>query len=163
LSPTFIIGHRGVGRDRLDPILSDSIPLPSLGYSHRMHRTWTSLGAAIGLFAVAAGAFGAHALGERLDPDLLAVWDTASRYAALHALALLAVGAAAERRPDSRPLRLSGGAFGLGVLLFSGSLWVLALSGQRWLGAVTPLGGVSFMVGWLALLLAARRSASASG
>ena len=123
-----------------------------------MSHTWTTLGAFLGLLAVACGAFGAHALRDHLEPELLVVWETGSRYAMFHALALLAVGIAAARRPDEPRLRVAGAAFGFGVALFSGSLWAMALSGQRWLGAVTPLGGVAFMVGWLALLLAARRA-----
>jgi uncharacterized membrane protein YgdD (TMEM256/DUF423 family) len=110
--------------------------------------------------AVAAGAFGAHALKSALTPDLLAVWHTAVQYQAWHALALLAVGLLMTNDPSGRRgrgLRAAAWLFAIGIVLFSGSLYLLALSGQRWLGAVTPLGGVAFLAGWLALAWAALR------
>ena len=91
--------------------------------------------------AVAAGAFGAHALKSVLTPDLLAVWHTAVQYQAWHALALLAVGLLMAKDPSGRRgrgLRAAAWLFAIGIVLFSGSLYLLALSGQRWLGAVTP-------------------------
>lgn len=116
---------------------------------------WMVLGAISGFVAVAAGAFGAHALKARLAPDLQAVFETGARYQMYHALALVVVGALLARAvPEAREiasLRLAGSLFLAGTLLFSGSLYVLALSGQRWLGAVTPLGGLCFLGGWLAL------------
>jgi uncharacterized membrane protein YgdD (TMEM256/DUF423 family) len=116
---------------------------------------WTALGALSGLVSVAAGAFGAHALKQRLPADLLAIFETASRYQMYHALALVLVGVLASRGglPErvSAPLQLAGGLFVVGTVLFSGSLYVLSLSGQRWLGAITPLGGLAFLAGWLAL------------
>ena len=116
---------------------------------------WILLGALSGFVAVAAGAFGAHGLKSRLTPDLLAVFETAARYQMYHALALVLVGVLAVRRPDGGGTLPSLGAAGwlflAGTLLFSGSLYVLALSGQRWLGAITPLGGLCFLGGWLAL------------
>jgi uncharacterized membrane protein YgdD (TMEM256/DUF423 family) len=115
-------------------------------------RLFFALGSASALVAVAAGAFGAHGLRARLTPDLLAVFETGARYQMYHALALLAVGWAAIRWPGPWPLR-AGWLFVAGTLLFSGSLYALALSGVRWLGAITPVGGVAFLAGWACLLL----------
>jgi uncharacterized membrane protein YgdD (TMEM256/DUF423 family) len=126
-----------------------------------MDRLFFSLGALSGAISVAAGAFGAHALKARLAPDLLAVFDTGARYQALHALALLAVAWACARWPG-RAATLAGWCFVLGTLLFSGSLYALALSGMRGLGAITPLGGVLFIAGWTALAIAAWRGARAT-
>jgi uncharacterized membrane protein YgdD (TMEM256/DUF423 family) len=119
-----------------------------------MDRLFFSLGALSGAISVAAGAFGAHALKARLAPDLLAIFDTGARYQALHALALLAVAWACARWPG-RVAAVAGWCFVLGTLLFSGSLYALALSGVRSLGAITPFGGVLFIAGWFALALAA--------
>ncbi|HEX5520281.1 MAG TPA: DUF423 domain-containing protein [Longimicrobiaceae bacterium] len=114
------------------------------------------LGCFFALLAVAAGAFGAHALRARLAPDLLAVFETGARYQMYHALALLAVAWAAARWPG--PLvNAAGWLFVVGIVVFSGSLYALTLSGARWLGAITPFGGVAFLVGWLLLALAARQ------
>lgn len=112
------------------------------------------LGAAYGFAAVALGAFGAHALKARLAADLLAIWRTAAEYHLVHALALVLVGVLALQR-QHLALTVAGAAFALGVLLFSGSLYALALSGVRALGAVTPFGGVLLLCGWAALLWAA--------
>lgn len=117
-------------------------------------KLWLALGAAYGLLGVALGAFGAHALKARLAGDVLAIWRTAVEYHFWHALALVLVGSLALQRP-SGALNVAGGAFALGVLLFSGSLYALALSGVRALGAVTPVGGVLLLCGWAALLWAA--------
>jgi uncharacterized membrane protein YgdD (TMEM256/DUF423 family) len=106
--------------------------------------------------AVAAGAFGAHALRGRLSADLLGVFETAARYQMYHALGLMAVAWAASRWPGALP-QWAGWLFVAGTVLFSGSLYALALSGVRWLGAITPLGGVAFLAGWICLGLAARR------
>ncbi|TAJ52218.1 MAG: DUF423 domain-containing protein [Nevskiaceae bacterium] len=111
-------------------------------------------GAIYGFLGVALGAFGAHGLRERLTPDLLAVWKTAVEYQFYHALALLLVGLLASQRP-SIALTNAGICFALGVLIFSGSLYTLALSGQRWLGAITPIGGLLFLAGWALLFWAA--------
>jgi uncharacterized membrane protein YgdD (TMEM256/DUF423 family) len=105
--------------------------------------------------AVATGAFGAHALRARLSADLLAVWQTAVLYHALHALALLATGLFMLARPDAIAARLAAWLFVAGIVLFSGSLYALALSGARGLGAITPLGGAAMIAGWLALAWAA--------
>ncbi len=122
-----------------------------------MDRLFAVLGAASGFIAVAAGAFGAHALKARLAPDLLAVFETGARYQMYHALALLAAAWAATRWPG-RLLAASGGCFVAGTVLFSFSLYALALTGVRGFGAITPFGGVLFLAGWLLLLLAAWRS-----
>jgi uncharacterized membrane protein YgdD (TMEM256/DUF423 family) len=110
------------------------------------------------LVAVGAGAFGAHGLRARLSPELLAVFETAARYQMYHALALLAVAWAVTRWPGALP-HWAGWLFLAGTVLFSGSLYLLALTGIRWLGAITPLGGLAFLAGWLCLLLAAARTA----
>lgn len=117
-------------------------------------RLCLALGAAYGFAAVALGAFGAHALKARLAADLLAIWRTAAEYHLVHALALVLVGVLALQR-QHLALTVAGAAFALGVLLFSGSLYALALSGVRALGAVTPFGGVLLLCGWAALLWAA--------
>jgi uncharacterized membrane protein YgdD (TMEM256/DUF423 family) len=122
----------------------------------RMDRTFALLGALLAFLAVGAGAFGAHALRERLAPDLLDVFETAARYQMYHALGLLAVAWAADRWPGGASLA-AGWLFVAGIVLFSGSLYLLSLSGVRWLGAITPLGGLAFLAGWLALAWAVWR------
>lgn len=120
------------------------------------------IGAVLGCFGVAGGAFGAHALKAILEPDRLQIFEVAIRYQLYHALALLAVGILARTVPNvaedslgsapaTKALTWSARAFLLGVLLFSGSLFVLVFSGVRWIGAITPLGGVAFLVGWACL------------
>ncbi len=104
-----------------------------------------------GLLAVALGAFAAHALRGLLDQSLLQVFQTGVQYQFYHTLALALVALL----PDRRSLRLAGWSFLAGIVLFSGSLYVLALSGHHWLGAVTPLGGTAFLIGWAALLWSA--------
>ncbi len=116
---------------------------------------WLTVGALSAGVAVAAGAFGAHALGGAVSPDRLATFETAARYQLTHALALLVVGVLAERQA-SRWLRWAGWGFLAGTVLFSGSLYALVLADAPWLGAVTPLGGVAFIAGWGLLALGAR-------
>ncbi len=106
--------------------------------------------------AVALGAFGAHGLRQRLSPEMLAIFETGVRYHAYHALALLAVAWVADKNPESSA-NAAGWAFILGIVVFSGSLYILSISGIRWLGAVTPFGGVALLVGWVLLFLAAAR------
>lgn len=118
---------------------------------------WSILAAALsGATAVALGAFGAHALSGILDERSLAIWHTAVEYQFWHSLALLAVGVLARERA-SVALRYSAFAFVIGSMLFCSSLYALALGAPRWIGAITPLGGVAFIVGWLALALHAWR------
>ena len=121
-----------------------------------MERTFFALGALSGLLAVGAGAFGAHALRERLSPDMLAVFETGARYQMYHALALLAAAWAVGRWPGGATLA-AGWLFVAGTVVFCGSLYLLALTGHRWLGAITPLGGLAFLAGWAALAWAALR------
>lgn len=116
-------------------------------------------GALNGALAVMAGAFGAHGLKARLSPELLATWQTGAEYHMYHALALLAVGALAAAQPQA-PLNGPAIAMLVGILLFSGSLYALALTGIRPLGAITPVGGVAFIVGWLWLAVVAWRGAA---
>jgi uncharacterized membrane protein YgdD (TMEM256/DUF423 family) len=136
------------------------LPASARVHDAGMDRLFFCLGALSGALSVAAGAFGAHALKARLAPDLLAVFDTAARYQGLHALALCAAAWACLHWSGRLP-RAAGWCFVLGTLLFSGSLYALALSGVRTLGAVTPFGGVLLLLGWLLLAAApwAARSA----
>ncbi len=122
-----------------------------------MERTFLLLGGLSGFVGVAAGAFGAHALKARLAPDLLAVFETGSRYQMIHALAILAAAWVSARFPGPAG-PVAGWLFVAGTVLFSGSLYALALTGIRGLGAVTPIGGLAFLGGWLALAWAAIRS-----
>ncbi|NOT06607.1 MAG: DUF423 domain-containing protein [Gemmatimonadales bacterium] len=108
---------------------------------------WVALGAVLAGLAVLAGAFGAHALRGTLSPDDLGAFETAARYQMYHGLALLAVGSSLSRTNDPL-IHAAGLCFGFGVLLFSGSLYALALSGLSALGAVTPFGGVALVAGW---------------
>ena len=108
--------------------------------------------------AVALGAFGAHALKSRLAPDLQAVWQTAVQYHAWHALGLLGVGLYLMHKPESTSAGWSAWLFVAGIVLFSGSLYALALTGTRALGAVTPVGGAAFIAGWLAFAWAVWRT-----
>lgn len=117
-------------------------------------RLFLAFGGAAALLAVALGAFGAHALKSRLAPEMLAVWHTGIEYHLFHALGLLAVGLAAAQLPQSALLRWSGWLMVAGILLFCGSLYALALSGERWLGAVTPAGGVAFIAAWTVFVAA---------
>lgn len=119
-------------------------------------RRFLGAGAISAVVAVALGAFAAHGLRARLDPELLAVFETGARYQMYHAFALLAVGILVERKA-SRLLSASGILFLAGTLLFSGSLYALALTGTRLLGAITPFGGACFLAGWLCLAAAVWR------
>ncbi len=122
-----------------------------------MSRYFISLAALNGLLVVGLGAFGAHAFKTRLDEYALSVYQTAVQYHFYHSLALLGVGLLCLWHPQSALLRGSGIAFTLGILVFCGSLYVLSFSGLRWLGAITPLGGLAFMLGWACLALASWR------
>ena len=112
------------------------------------------VGALMGFVGVGLGAFGAHGLKGRLSPDMLAVFETGVRYQMYHALALLVVGALMTRL-EGRAIVVAGWSFTAGILIFSGSLYALALTGVTMLGAVTPICGVAFLAGWVALAIAA--------
>ena len=119
-----------------------------------MDRTFLLIGALAGCVGVMFGAFGAHALRNRLSPDMLAVFETGVRYQMYHAFAVLIVALAAARF-DGWLVRAAGWAFTTGIVLFSGSLYALALTGVTILGAVTPIGGLAFLVGWVLLIAVA--------
>lgn len=123
-----------------------------------MTRFTLTLGAVYGLLAVALGAFGAHGLAARVPAERLVTWATGADYLGLHALALLAVGALLALRPGDRLLALAAACLAAGALVFSGSLFVLVLTGIRWWGAVTPFGGLTLIVGWAALAVGAWRA-----
>jgi uncharacterized membrane protein YgdD (TMEM256/DUF423 family) len=116
-------------------------------------RFWFTAGALLAGIAVAAGAFGAHGLRSRLAPADLVTFETAVRYQMYHALALLAVAGLLAR--GAALAGAAGWSFLAGIALFSGSLYLLTLAGQRWMGAVTPLGGLAFLVGWVLLAVSA--------
>jgi len=118
---------------------------------------WYATGAALCGLGVLLGAFGAHGLRGRLTPDMLAVFETGVRYHLIHGLALIAVAWGVSRWPTII-MTAAGWFFVAGILLFSGSLYALSITGVRWWGAVTPIGGVCFTVGWLALALGAMRA-----
>jgi uncharacterized membrane protein YgdD (TMEM256/DUF423 family) len=119
-----------------------------------MSRTFLLLGAIAGFTGVTLGAFGAHALRTRLSPDMLAVFETGVRYQMYHALALVAT-AALMSQMEGRLITWAGWFFAAGIVLFSGSLYVLALTGITVLGAITPIGGLAFLLGWACLAVAA--------
>jgi len=122
-----------------------------------MDRRFFAIGAASAFLGVMAGAFGAHALGALVAASHLAIWETAARYQIIHALALLAVGWAAERWPG-RLIEAAGWLFVVGTVCFSGSLHLMALTGAGWLGPVTPLGGLAFLGGWGCLVWGSLRA-----
>lgn len=121
-----------------------------------MDRLFFVIGAVSAFIGVATGAFGAHGLKDRLSADMLMIFEVGVRYQMYHAFALMAV-AWAETRWSSSLITTSGWLFIIGTILFSGSLYLLSLTGMRWLGAITPFGGVAFLAGWLCLALAAWR------
>ena len=112
--------------------------------------SWFAAGAVLAGLGVGLGAFGAHGLKARVSPEMLAVFETAVRYQMYHALGLLAVGWAATRWPGVW-IQTSGWLFVAGIAVFSGSLYIMTFTGARWLGAITPIGGLAFIVGWVAL------------
>jgi uncharacterized membrane protein YgdD (TMEM256/DUF423 family) len=119
-----------------------------------MDKTLMFVGALMGGVGVALGAFGAHGLRGRLSPEMLAVFETGVRYHMYHALAIL-VTAALMSRVEGRAIVIAGWSFATGILIFSGSLYALALSGVTILGAITPIGGLAFLIGWVSLAIAA--------
>jgi uncharacterized membrane protein YgdD (TMEM256/DUF423 family) len=122
-----------------------------------MSQIWIVLGSVSGFFSVVLGAFGAHALSEKLSEKSLAIYHTATLYQMFHALALLVVGLWSAQHPNVSTA-LPGWAFMIGIVLFSGSLYALAVTDIKILGAITPLGGVSFLVGWIAFAILALRN-----
>ncbi len=121
-----------------------------------MERLFFGLGALFAMIGVAAGAFGAHALADRIAADRLATFETGVRYQLIHSLGLLAVAWAASRWP-SGGVNAAGWLFVIGILIFGGTLYALALGAPRWFGAITPIGGVCFIVGWALLAWSALR------
>lgn len=121
-----------------------------------MDKTFAAFGAIFGLLGVAAGAFGAHALHNRLSPGDLAIFETGVRYQMYHALALFASAWATQRFGGWLP-QAAGWLFVNGIVIFSGTLYIISLAGVRWFGAIAPLGGLSLMLGWLALAIAVLR------
>ena len=120
-----------------------------------MAKTYLLIAALSGLLAVVLGAFGAHGLKQRLGVDLLAVYQTGVQYHFYHTLALLVVALLLAQAPHIGALRWSALLFCVGIVIFSGSLYVLSITGIRWLGAITPIGGVAFIAGWVLLAVAA--------
>ena len=116
-----------------------------------MAKLFITLASLSGMLAVVFGAFGAHALKGKLDDYALGVFDTAVQYHFYHSFALLAVGVIALSQPQTVMLKSSGWLFLIGILIFSGSLYLLSVTGVRWLGAITPLGGLAFIGGWACL------------
>ena len=128
-----------------------------------MQRSFITWAGVFGALGVACGAFGAHTLRERISPEALGWFETGARYHLLHALALFGTGLAAGQMSE-RAQRVAGVCFGAGIVLFSGSLYALALGAPRAMGAITPLGGTAWIVGWVALATgSARRNNRRSG
>jgi uncharacterized membrane protein YgdD (TMEM256/DUF423 family) len=117
-----------------------------------MDRLFFSLGALAAFVGVALGAFAAHGLKNKLPPDMFNIFEVGVRYHMYHALGLLAVAAAAARWTGPW-VTAAGWLFVFGIIVFSGSLYLLAMGGPRWLGAITPIGGLAFLIGWLLLAL----------
>ncbi len=120
-----------------------------------MPKTFLLIAAISGFLVVALGAFGAHGLKEKISTDLLAVYQTGVLYQMFHTLVLLVVALLLVQQPQLGALRWSGWLFVAGIIIFSGSLYLLAITGVRVLGAITPIGGVAFLAGWLSLIAAA--------
>ncbi len=120
-------------------------------------KTWFVIGALGVALAIALGAFGAHGLVKRVGPEQLAVWKTATDYHLYAALGLLVMGVMLRLFPESNGVNHSAMLLAVGAILFSGSLYLLVLTGQRWLGPITPLGGLTMIVAWLNLAWVAWR------
>ncbi|MDH3251590.1 MAG: DUF423 domain-containing protein [Ignavibacteria bacterium] len=128
--------------------------------THDRFRQFVALAGITGGLAVVLGAFGAHGLKEHLTPEMLSVFETAVRYQVYHALAMFAVALLADRTSAHSTRRLfhaSGWSFFVGIVIFCGSLYALSLTGQKWVGAITPLGGVALIAGWIFLIWASIR------
>ena len=135
----------------------ESHPSIPLDYYGGMAKLFLIAGAVNAMLAVGLGAFGAHGLKSRLSAELLAVYQTGVQYHGYHALGLILIGIIALHLPASVWLKWSGGLMLVGILCFSGSLYLLAITGIRWLGAITPLGGLAFLIAWLLLAVAVFR------
>ena len=120
-----------------------------------MTRIFLAIASALGGISVVLGAFASHALKEKLSDRALEIWETGTKYQMYHALALILVALLISRYPNSTLLVVTGYAFIAGITIFSGSLYALSLSGIKWLGAITPLGGAAFIIGWACLAVAA--------
>lgn len=118
------------------------------------HKYFLILGAVNAFLAVGLGAFGAHGLKARLSPDMLGVYQTGVQYHFYHALGLLLVGILVNQWPTVDLIKTSGWVMFAGIVIFSGSLYLLSITGIRWLGAITPIGGLAFLVAWLLLVVA---------
>ncbi|MGD2036806.1 MAG: DUF423 domain-containing protein [Desulfobacterales bacterium] len=127
-----------------------------------MERVFFLFGALSALVGVAAGAFGAHGLKGRLEPEMLSVFEVAVRYQMYHAFALIAAAWSQTKWP-SRFVTIGGWLFVVGTVLFSGSLYMLSMSGEKWLGMITPLGGLAFLAGWGCMAWAAWRARANRG
>lgn len=125
-----------------------------------MNKTFVGLGAICAFLSVAFGAFGAHALKQILAADMLANYQTGVQYQMMHALGLIGVGLASAALPNSRQLRWAGRFMFAGIVIFSGSLYVLSLTGIKTLGAITPIGGVCFLLGWAMMAAAVYRKSN---
>jgi uncharacterized membrane protein YgdD (TMEM256/DUF423 family) len=122
-----------------------------------MFKIFLMLGSINAFLSVALGAFGAHALKSKLSPDMLAVYQTGVQYHMIHALALILVAIVSDKLGNSSLVTVSGWSMLIGIVLFSGSLYALSLSGIKILGAITPLGGVGFLLGWALIAIAAMK------
>ncbi|KOY17029.1 DUF423 domain-containing protein [Paenibacillus xylanivorans] len=118
-----------------------------------MQRKWMMLGAVLTMLSVAIGAFGAHMLKEKIGADAIAVYETGVQYHMIHAIGLLIIGLTAGQLGPSTKLKWAARLLFIGIIIFSGSLYVLSISGIKILGAITPIGGVAFIVGWLLLAI----------
>ena len=122
-----------------------------------MTRIFLAIASIFGGISVVFGAFASHALKDRLSDKSLAIWETGTKYQMYHALALMLVAILVSRYPNSTLLTTAGYAFIAGIFIFSGSLYALTLTGIKWLGAITPIGGTAFIIGWLCLAIATWR------
>jgi uncharacterized membrane protein YgdD (TMEM256/DUF423 family) len=118
-----------------------------------MQRKWMMLGAVLTMLSVAIGAFGAHMLKGKIGADAIAVYETGVQYHMIHAIGLLIIGLTAGQLGPSTKLKWAARLLFIGIIIFSGSLYVLSISGIKILGAITPIGGVAFIVGWLLLAI----------
>lgn len=128
-----------------------------------MAKSYLIAAAFSGMAAVILGAFGAHGLRAHLSPELMTIYQTGVQYHFYHTLGLLAVAVMLTQWPGSRALRWSGNLFLVGIVIFSGSLYLLSFTGLRWLGAITPIGGLAFIVAWLMMLLAVWKDDNGGG